>query len=450
MTAHPNRPWLTVWVGALLACLMVTSPPARAQEDAPAPAARTASDPAIPVRQLEHLVKPLTVEELKVEADAWMALLKAKVSEISQARIVADAAAAPSTDPPADAPASDAPASDRAAQLEAINQLRFERTALIERLNIVLAQLTLKGGEAEPYTKYVAAVDDQAIAVHVQDVSATWIAVRSWATSPDGGLKWLRNIGLFLGTLLVFWILSIVAGRAAARIVRAWKKSSALLRDFVVGIVRKAIMILGFILALTFLQVNINPLLAAIGGAAFVVAFALQGTLSNFAAGILILAYRPFDIGDVVDVAGVSGVVDSMSLVSTTIKSFDNKKIIVPNGSIWGGVITNATAHDTRRVDMTFGIAYGDDIDKARDVIESIVTAHELVLKDPAPVVKMHEMADSSVKFICRPWTRTGDYWTVYWDIQRAVKQRFDAEGITIPFPQQDVYMHQVPAKGDA
>ena len=221
------------------------------------------------------------------------------------------------------------------------------------------------------------------------------------------------------------------------------KKTSALLQDFFVNTVRKVTFFVGLVIALSMLGVDIGPFLAAMGVVGFVVGFALQGTLSNFASGLMILMYRPYDIGDAVSVAGVSGKVDAMTLVSTTIKSFDNQKVVVPNSSIWGDVITNITGCDTRRVDMVFGIGYDDDIEKAQKLLEEILTAHPKVLKDPAPVVKLHELADSSVNFIARPWSTTSDYWDVFWDVTRTVKERFDAEGLSIPYPQQDVHMYE-------
>ncbi|MFM1903898.1 MAG: Small-conductance mechanosensitive channel, partial [Planctomycetota bacterium] len=195
------------------------------------------------------------------------------------------------------------------------------------------------------------------------------------------------------------------------------------------------------------LEVNISPLLALIGGAAFVVGLALQNTLSNFAQGLIILAYRPFDVGDAIEAGGVSGTVESMNMLSTTIRTFDNKVVIVPNGKIGGDTITNATASDTRRVDLCFGIGYADDIDKAEAVLTKLVTAHPLVLADPPPVIRLNELADSAVHIIVRPWTKTADYWTVYWDLMKGVKQAFDREGISIPYPQQDVHLHR--AAGD-
>jgi small conductance mechanosensitive channel len=201
-------------------------------------------------------------------------------------------------------------------------------------------------------------------------------------------------------------------------------------------------MVIGFVVALSALEVNIAPLLAAIGAAGFVIGLALQGTLSNFASGLLILFYRPFDVGDVIDAGGVSGIVDSVSLVSTHVRTFDNKMMIVPNNDIWGGTITNATASETRRVDMVFGIGYDDDVDIAKGILERIVSEHPLVLDDPAPVIQLNELGDSSVNFICRPWAKNTDYWKVYWDITRSVKQEFDRTGISIPFPQRDVHLH--------
>jgi small conductance mechanosensitive channel len=251
------------------------------------------------------------------------------------------------------------------------------------------------------------------------------------------------NILQFLAVILGAWILSQVLGKAAARAIKTSKRMSALLREFIVSSVRRVTLMVGAVIAISALGVNINPLLAAVGGAAFVIAFALQGTLSNFASGVLILFYRPFDVGDIVETGLVSGTIDSMNLVSTHIRSFDNKLMIVPNNSIWGDVIINATSSDKRRVDLVFGIGYGDDMGKAQKVIRDVVAAHKLVLDKPEPIVEVHELGDSSVNFICRPWVRPSDYWQVYWDITRGVKEAFDANGISIPFPQRDVHLYR-------
>jgi len=207
--------------------------------------------------------------------------------------------------------------------------------------------------------------------------------------------------------------------------------------------VRRGLLVIGLFVGLSALEVNIGPVLAVIGAAGFVIAFALQNSLSNFASGILMLIYRPFDLGDFVNVAGTQGKVDSMNLLSTQLRMPDNQLVIVPNNSVWGDVIINVTGITRRRIDLVFGIGYSDDIDKAQKILQDIVDGHEDILKEPEAVIRLHELADSSVNFICRPWVKPGDYWDVYWYITREVKRRFDAEGISIPFPQQDVHIYQ-------
>ena len=156
----------------------------------------------------------------------------------------------------------------------------------------------------------------------------------------------------------------------------------------------------------------------------------------------MILIYRPYDVDDFVEVTGASGLVKRMNLVSTTILTFDNQTLVVPNSKIWGDVIKNVTAQKERRVDLVFGIGYDDDIELAEKVLAEIISAHEKVLSDPEPMIKLHTLADSSVNFVVRPWTKTENYWDVYWDLTREVKLRFDREGISIPFPQRDVHLY--------
>jgi len=191
--------------------------------------------------------------------------------------------------------------------------------------------------------------------------------------------------------------------------------------------------------------ISLAPMLAGLGVAGFIVGFALQDSLGNFAAGAMILIYRPFDVDDLVEVPGASGLVKKMNLVSTTITTLDNQTLVVPNSKIWGDVIKNVTAQKVRRVDLEIGIGYGDDIEHAERVLVEIVNGHEKILAKPEPKIKLHTLADSSVNFIVRPWTKTDDYWDVYWDILREVKLRFDREGISIPFPQRDVHVYSEP-----
>jgi small conductance mechanosensitive channel len=323
--------------------------------------------------------------------------------------------------------------------LAGLNKLREEQAALIDRFQTVTAAFKEKGGDIEEYAMYVTAISG--LVVDIEDISAARAIILGWLKSPEGGIKWGKMILSFVLIIIIAKILSVVLGSITLRTIAMNKECSELLQDFFVNIVRKAVFLIGIVIALARLGVNIGPLVAGIGAMGFIIGFALQGTLGNFAAGLMILMHRPYDVGDVVCTAGVTGIVQSMNLNTTTIKTFDNQVVVVPNGSIWGDNIINVTGSDTRRVDLVFGIGYGDDIEKAQGILEDIVKSHPLILKDPEPNIKVHELGDSSVNFICRPWTKTSDYWAVYWDITRSVKEHFDAGGVSIPFPQRDVHI---------
>lgn len=305
----------------------------------------------------------------------------------------------------------------------------------------MLASLELKGGDPTSYRKYNDALTG--VALEVTSATGLWQMFAGWLVAEQGGKRWAWNLVRFIVILLVSYfgasILANFVRRGASRV----KGVSQLLINFLSSFTKQLAMVVGFIVGLAALEIDITPLIAAVGAAGFVVAFALQGTLSNFASGLLILAYRPFDVGDVIEAGGVSGTVDSVSLFSTHIRTFDNKLMIVPNNDIWGGTITNATASTTRRVDLVFGIGYADDINQAKNILAKTVENHPLILKDPAVNIRVNELGDSSVNLICRPWTKTEDYWSVYWDLMHSVKQEFDNAGVSIPFPQRDVHVYQ-------
>ncbi|MCL2914049.1 mechanosensitive ion channel [Shewanella corallii] len=220
-------------------------------------------------------------------------------------------------------------------------------------------------------------------------------------------------------------------------------KLSQLMQDFFISMAGKVVWVIGILVGLSQIGLDLAPVLTGFGIAGVIIGFALQDTLSNFAAGMMLLIYRPFDVGDFVYAGGVDGKVSHMSLVNTTIRTFDNQIIIVPNSKIWGDVIKNVTHERIRRVDMVFGIGYQDDLTKAEAVLGDIISNHPAVLRSPEPMIKVHVLNTSSVDFIVRPWVKTDDYWDVYWDVTREVKLRFDREGITIPFPQQDVHLYR-------
>ena len=213
--------------------------------------------------------------------------------------------------------------------------------------------------------------------------------------------------------------------------------------NFVCSILRWVGLLFVAIAALSQLGVDTTSLVALLGAAGLAIGLSLQSSLGNFAAGVMLIIFKPFKKGDFVDAGGAMGTVESISIFTTVMTTADNKEIIVPNGAIIGGNITNFSARSTRRVDMVFGIAYDDDLQKAKTILEEIVAADARVLAEPAPVITVGELADSSVNFLVRPWVNSGDYWAVLWDTTEAVKLRFDAAGLSIPFPQMDVHMHR-------
>jgi small conductance mechanosensitive channel len=193
--------------------------------------------------------------------------------------------------------------------------------------------------------------------------------------------------------------------------------------------------------ALEKLGVETTSFAAIIAAAGLAIGLSLQGTLGNFASGIMLIMFRPFKVGDFVEAGGVAGVVEEIQIFSTKMKSGDNKEIIVPNGQIVGSTITNYSAKETRRIDLVIGVGYDDDLKKVRSVLEDILGKEARVLPDPAPTIGLLELGDSSVNFAVRPWVKTGDYWPTLFDLQEAIKIRFDHEGISIPYPQRDVHL---------
>ena len=215
------------------------------------------------------------------------------------------------------------------------------------------------------------------------------------------------------------------------------------LEHFLGNILYYTLMATVIIATINQLGVQTTSLLAVVGAAGLAIGLALQGSLSNFASGVMIVLFRPYRVGDYIEGGGVSGSVEEVQIFTTVLKTPDNKKVIVPNSQIMAGEITNYSANPTRRIDLVAGCGYNDDLDKVRGVLEGIVAANDRVLEDPAPTIAISELADSSVNFVVRPWVNAADYWSVYFDLTEQIKKRFDAEGISIPFPQRDVHVYQ-------
>ena len=255
------------------------------------------------------------------------------------------------------------------------------------------------------------------------------------------GVQLLTAIAIFV---IGRWVAKAITGILRKAMRRA--KADDMLVGFLGNIAYGLLLTFIVIAALSQLGIETTSLAAILAAAGLAIGLALQGSLSNFAAGVMLIIFRPFGKGDYVEAAGTAGSVHDINIFTTTLKTPDNKTVIIPNSSVTGGNITNYSAESRRRVDLVFGIGYNDDIKKAKKVLEQIVENDERVLKEPAPLVAVSELADSSVNFVVRPWVNTADYWDVYWDITETVKETFDKEGISIPFPQQDVYMHDIAA----
>jgi len=266
----------------------------------------------------------------------------------------------------------------------------------------------------------------------------------------DEAVTFLKTSALEFGINLVTAIVIFYVGRIFVRLttrgIRMVMESQDVdktLVSFVSNLVNMILLVVVVIAAVDALGVQTTSFIAIIGAAGLAVGLALQGSLSNFASGVLIIIFRPYKVGDWIEGAGISGGVEDVQILTTILKTGDNKQIIVPNSQIMSGIITNYSAKDTRRIDMIVGVSYDDDLDKVRDTLEKLVAAEDRILKDPVHMIAVSELADSSVNFVVRPWVKTSDYWGVKFDLTEAIKKRFDQEGISFPFPQQDVHLYK-------
>jgi len=337
-------------------------------------------------------------------------------------------------------------AADQTTLQETIDKVRYDREQTLDKLESTIKIMDGLGINTSEYKTLLIA--QQGISFRALDSGAIAGLLGQWRvelvdflSTRSGDI--VLNAVLFLLILAVFRYLgkwaSFLVGKAVER---SRTERSTLLKNTVMSLTSTFITLFGLLIALDQIGISLGPALAGLGIAGFIIGFALQDTLSNFASGAMILIYRPYDVDDVVEVAGISGSVKRMNLVSTSIATFDNQVIIVPNSKIWGDVIKNVTKQKVRRVDMEFGISYSDDITKAEEILAAAAADHKLVLRKPETNIKVHSLGDSSVNLILRPWVKTEDYWTVYWDLLKEVKLRFDAAGISIPFPQRDIHLY--------
>ncbi len=268
--------------------------------------------------------------------------------------------------------------------------------------------------------------------------------VNTWLTNnSDLLIQYGVNV---ISAILILFIGNLVVKGVAGSVANVLKKKEMdkAVVDFIHGLVRYTLFIIVLIAALSRIGVQTASVVAVIGAAGLAVGLALQGSLSNFAAGVLIVAFRPFKSGDYVEIGGVAGSVDSIQIFQTVLKSPDNKMVVVPNSAVIGGAITNYSRHETRRVDMVIGVSYKSDLQKTKRVLREMLEKDPRILKDPDMTIGVLTLADSSINFVVRPWCKTSDYWAVYFDSMQAIKEALDANGIEIPFPQMDVHLNKI------
>lgn len=253
-------------------------------------------------------------------------------------------------------------------------------------------------------------------------------------------IPWGINIAM---ALLIFFIGRLVVSmlvNLCSRLMLRTGMDEMLVR-FLCSILRSVLLLFVIIAALSQLEVDTTSLVALLGAAGLAIGLSLQSSLGNFASGVMLIVFRPFAKGDFVEVAGTSGSVDEIGIFTTTLTTGDNKEVIVPNGAIYSSTITNYSARDTRRIDLVFGIGYDDDIRQAKTILNNLLQQDERIHAEPAPLVAVSELADSSVNFVVRPWVNSSDYWAVRYALTENVKLAFDAEGISIPYPQMDIHV---------
>lgn len=384
-----------------------------------------AQNPGLSRDHLRIIIKPLSEPELGKVAEIWRGYLQANLEQIASQRVFS-----------------------REAHNALLDASRSQRDALFDQQRSlefgyrdILSEWKVKGADPaaiKPHDLYLKA----ALKVTVRSIDTQYLrrSVERWLASPEGGVQVIFKV---VGIGVAVWLLLLWAGFSrwvAERLLTRASSPSRILKKFLLQLVYWVNFLIFGLVLLAFVGVNVTPFFAIFGGISFILGFALQQTIGNLASGLMMMVLKPFDTGDTVKVAGTSGQVDEMSVVSTRIRTADNQIITIPNSMIWGDVITNVSASEMRRVDLVFRIDYSDSASHAIEILEDMIKTNPLCLKDPAPQVFVGELADSSVNLYCRPWVKREDYWTVYWGLTGVVKERFDAEGISIPFPQQDVH----------
>lgn len=383
----------------------------------------TTGNPDIEPGALDILLEPLTLSEIQLEIDGWFGILQEAVVNLSEAELqlfeMNAESAGQAEGAGADAEGEAELSPEHEALIETVADLRETRTARADRLKVVLDAYEAKGGlpeDTEEYRTYIAEVGG--VRVDTQDFRTTMLTLVAWAKAEDGGQRLVRQVvTVGIATLigvLIGWLASFFVNMALKRT----SLSSKLLRHFLRRWIVFVGGLVGFLVGLTQIGTNMTPILAGLGAAGFILAFALQNTISNFASGLLIMFQRPFDAGDEIDAAGISGKVDRVSLFSTYLSTDENRKVIVPNNMIWDNVIVNSTGADTRRLSIEVEVdAAEHDLEEAEQILMKVMNDHPGVLSDPAPDLRLSSASADGLTFVCWPWVKTGERDRLRWDL---------------------------------
>ncbi|WP_018970290.1 mechanosensitive ion channel family protein [Rubritalea marina] len=380
------------------------------------------------LRQLVTQLRPLRKAELEKLLSEWVSQLEKQVTITADYSFRIDSGALSEE--------------DRKKFIQLEQESHTQEFEIAKRAKLVMGSLEAKGGDIKEAQAYINATTDISSDLDPSGrMEYLYTLALNWMKDPDGGIVFLgRVLGAIL-LIVVFWGAGIVVRLLVKRAISKRRSVSRILKDFLIRSVSWVVLLFGMMFALSSLGVSIGPMLTAMGAGGFIIGFALQETLGNFASGMMIMIYQPFDEGDFVEISGISGKVEKMSLVSTTLLTFDNKELIIPNKKAWGQTIINYSSREVRRVDMIFSISYSDDAKKACEVLKEMAAEHPLVLENPLTVVGVHALADSSVNLFLRPWAKTEDYWEVHYDLMHKAKILLEGAGMTIPFPQQDMHI---------
>ena len=330
--------------------------------------------------------------------------------------------------------------------VEVLTYMQTQQTIIIDRFKVVLDELDRKGGNSEAYRKYIDSISG--LELDLTDTDSLGVRLIGWFQSEEGGMRWLVNMGKFTGIIVASIIVSHLLSKATLNLLLRYGDESQALRDFLVMLVKRGGIVVGVLLALTALEVSLGPIFALVGGISFVLAFALQSNLGNFASGLTLMLTNPFDVGDEVKVAGLWGYVDAITLASTKIRGWDAQVITVPNSMVWGGIIENLTAKEIRKGGVPVLVSFNNNLRRIKEILKEIGNSHPLILKDKPVGVYIYKGTEEFIWTGIKYWSKTEDYWTVYEDITFMIQERFEKEGISIAMPQQQDIRIQYAANG--